>query len=161
MKRRPGRVLFAALALPLLLLTSCSTASSPRADLQTKANDLVTAANGGDATGVRTAADLLLREIQAQGTTGALTPARVRRLHDLTSRILAEAALLEPRSSPAPSTTPPSPTPSPTPPPTPPSAPTPTPAAPSVPPAQPSSQPSPVIAPTVAVSGSPASGGTG
>lgn len=153
----------AALGMLLLVLSGCSGTGSPKADLQTKVNDLVTAANGGNAADVRTAADLLLREIQAQSASATLTTTRAQALQNLVGRILVEAGLLEPVASPAPapSTAAPSPTPthtpSPTPTPTPSPSPTPLPPAPSTPPPS----PGPVVVPSVVGSAPPPSGGTG
>ena len=152
----------AAVGVLLLVLSGCAGTGSPKADLQTKVNDLVSAANGGNAADTRTAADLLLREIQSQSANATLTATRAETLTKLTSRILAEAGVLEPVASkaPEPSLAPPptlTPTPSRTPPPSP--SPTPTPVAPA--PSTPLPSPSSAVVPSVVVPAPSPSGGTG
>ena len=104
----------------VLLLTGCAQ-SSPEAELQEKANALVEAANSGDASGVRTAAGLLLQEVQSQDANADISAAKARNLVIFINRILANAGLLEQTEEPSkppapvPSTVAPTPTPTPTP----------------------------------------------
>ena len=144
MRRRVAAGL-AAVALSAAL-AGCST-SSPEADLQSSSNDVVSAANAGDAPALRGAANRMLAEIQKQNDAGDLTTAKAHTLQVLLNRILANAGDLEPTESPSPS---PSPAESPSPEPSPSPSPAPSPS-PSVEPSpQPSeAPPSPEVVPSV------------
>jgi hypothetical protein len=131
-----------------LVLSGCAKAS-PEADLQTKVNDLVSAANAGDAAAVRTAGGRLLEEIRSQSAAGDITTVKADRLGIYVRRIMANAGLLEQSDEPSPSASPsaePSPSPSPEPSPT--EAPSPSPQ-----PSPTEAPPSPDVLPSVQVSG--------
>jgi hypothetical protein len=131
-----------------LVLAGCS-ASSPKADLQTKMNAITDAANAGDAAGLRTAVGLFQQEVASQSQNADITSTQAQALRALTELVLADAALLEATSpSPTPSSAAPSPSPSPTPPPSPSPAPSPSP--------EPTKAPSPDPVPSVQVTTSPA-----
>ena len=103
-----------------LALAGCAKAS-PEADLQEKANDVVSAANAGDAAGVRTAGGRLIEELQRQSAAGDISATKAQAIRTLTTKIIAEARLLEQSDEPSPSPSPsaePSPSPSPEPSPT-------------------------------------------
>jgi outer membrane biosynthesis protein TonB len=129
-----------------LVLAGCAKAS-PEADLQSKANDVVSAANAGDAAGVRTAGGLLLQEVQQQSAAGDISATKAQAIRTLVTKIMANARLLEQADepSPSPSSEAPSPTPSPEPSPT--EAPSPSPE-----PSPTEAPPSPDPIPSVAVS---------
>ena len=137
----------AALVVALLLVTGCA-ASSPAAVLQERANGLVRAANAGDASATRTAAELLLQEVKRQDASADLPASKAQALVTLITRILANAGLLDEtgRRRPSPTFTEPTPTPTPSP-----EEPSPTPS-----PESPSPEPSQVV-PSIVIgdSGSP------
>jgi hypothetical protein len=131
-----------------LALSGCAKAS-PEAELQTRVNDLVSAANAGDAAAVRTAGGRLLEEIRAQSSAGDITTVKADRLGIYVRRIMANAGLLEQSDEPSPSAAPsaePSPSPSPEPSPT--EAPSPSPE-----PSPAEVSPTPDVLPSVQVSG--------
>ena len=98
-----------------LVLSGCAT-ESPRAILQDRANAVVEAANAGDSAALRTAASLLLQEVNAQDARADLTGSTADALRVLINRILNNAGRLDQvEPSPAPSAAEPSPTPSPSP----------------------------------------------
>ncbi|MEO6204234.1 MAG: hypothetical protein ABIO67_02455 [Mycobacteriales bacterium] len=114
----------AGLVVALVLVAGCAT-SSPEAVLQERANALVQAANAGDASATRTAAGLLLQEVNRQDAAADLAASKAQALVTLINRILANAGLLDetvptpsptfsepPKPSPTPSPEAPSPTPS-------------------------------------------------
>ncbi len=97
------------------LLTGCASAS-PQATLQSRANAVVRAANAGDAAALRTAAALLLQEVNTQDAQADLPASKAAALRTLVNRVLANAGLLDqPEPSPTPSATESSPTPTPSP----------------------------------------------
>ena len=100
-----------------LVLAACSAEGSPQAELQTRLNDLVSAANAGDAAAVRTAGGRLLEEIQKQSANADIPSTKAQRMRELTTRVMSNAGLLEPADEPSPSPTrsEPSPEPSPSP----------------------------------------------
>jgi hypothetical protein len=102
-----------------LALAGCAKAS-PEAELQSKANDVVSAANAGDAAGVREAGGRLLQELQQQSAAGDISATKAQAIRVLVIKITAEARLLEQTDepTPSPSSEEPSPTPSPEPSPT-------------------------------------------
>ena len=120
------------------VLTGCAS-SSPEAELQSRSNDVVAAANAGDATALRTAAGRMLEEIKKQNNAGDLTTSKARTLQVLLARISANAGDLEAAEepSPEPSTEEPSPVESPSPEPSPEPSPS----------EEPSPEPSPVEEP--------------
>lgn len=131
-------------------LAACSAGSSPKADLQTKLNAVIDAANAKDAPGLRTAVGEFLQEVQQQSANGDITSTKAQDLRTVADRVLADASLLESQSpAPAPSSARPSPTFVPSPTYSPPPPPTPTPQ-----PTQP--PPSPVVVPPVVGSPTPA-----
>lgn len=149
---RAGRALCGALVLSLLL-TGCA-AGTPRDRLQERANAVVEAANAGDAAALRTAAGLLLREVDRQEGQADLAADTAQALRVLANRILANAGLLEaapPSAPPAPA--PPSAAPAPSPEPT--SAPPSAPAEPSRSPSPAPSSPPPQPLPSLGVGTSP------
>ena len=95
-----------------LALTSCAQAS-PEAELQKKANDVVEAANAGDAAALRTAAGHMLEEVQQQSADADITSTKAQALRATLASILTKAALLDEQPSPSPSAESPSPAPSP------------------------------------------------
>lgn len=99
------------LVLAPLLLAGCSAKTSPEAELQAGVNDLVSAANDHDPAAVRSAGSRLLQTITEQSNNADIPLSKAKALRTLTSRIMANADLLEPAASPAPSA--PSPAPSP------------------------------------------------
>ncbi len=107
-----------ALVAASVLLSGCASAS-PEATLQDRANATVEAANAGDADALRSAASLLLQEVNAQDARADLGASQAAALRTLINRILDKAALLEqseePSPAPAPVETTPEPEPSPTP----------------------------------------------
>jgi hypothetical protein len=126
-------------------LAGCST-GSPEATLAADSNDVVSAANSGDAAALRTAAGRMLEEIRKQNDAGDLTTAKASTLQVLLNRIIANAGDLEPSASPSPS---PSESPSPSPSPSP-ESPSPSPSeSPSPEPPSPSPSPSPASVPSV------------
>ena len=132
-----------------LLLTGCAQAS-PEADLQTKVNDLVSAANAGDASGVRTAGGLLLQEVQQQSAAGDITTTKAQAIRRLVERIISNAGLLDAADEPTPSPSSEQPSPTPSPEPSPTEAPSPSP---SPEPSPTEAPPSPDVLPSVQVSG--------
>ena len=131
-----------------LVLAGCAKAS-PEADLQTKANDVVSAANAGDAAGVRTAGGRLIEEVQQQSAAGDISATKAQAIRVLVTKIMAEARLLEQSNepTPSPSSQEPSPTPSPSAEPSPTEAPSPSPSPEPAPTeAPPSQEPPPSIA---------------
>ena len=127
------RRLLAALA-ACVVLSGCAT-ESPRATLQDRANAVVEAANAGDSAALRTAASLLLAEVNAQDARADLPASTADALRVLINRIRSNAGRLDQvEPSPTPSAVEPSPTPSPTPTPPPSAEPTPEPPASSEPP---------------------------
>lgn len=148
------RRLLAALTL-CSALAACSSSSSPAADLQSKMNDVVTAANNKDAAALRTAVGVFVEEVNVQSQSGDITTTKAQDLKTVADRVLADASLLE-AASPAPSpTSEPSPTQAPSPPPSP---------SPRYsPPPQPSpsaAPPSPVVVPSVVVTSNPSPAGS-
>lgn len=141
------RRLAAVLALSLVL-AGCAKAS-PEADLQTKANDVVSAANAGDAAGVRTAGGRLIEEVQQQSAAGDISATKAQAIRVLVTKIMAEARLLEQADEPTPSPSSEKPSPTPSPEPSPTEAPSPSPSAEPVPSEAP---PSPDPAPSIVVS---------
>jgi hypothetical protein len=123
-----------------LLLTGCA-ASSPKAELQSKSNDVVSAANAGDAAALRTAVGRMQEEIAKQNDAGDLTTTKARSLQAVLTRILANADQLEATESPAPSPSPEQPSPEPSRSPSPVESPSP----------QPSPSPSPAESPPAVV----------
>jgi hypothetical protein len=110
-------------------------------------NAITSAANSGDAAGVRTAVGLFEQEVASQSQNADLTSTQAQTLREMAERVLADASVLEQTSpSPAPSSAAPSPSPTQAPSPTPPPSPSP----------QPTQSPSPEPVPTVVVSTSPA-----
>lgn len=148
-----------ALAVALLIaLTGCST-GSPAARLQSKMNEIASAANAQDSTALRNAVQDFLQEVQAQSVNGDITATKADRLRSAANQLLSDAGTLD-KASPSPT---PSPSPSPSPSPTPSPSPSPSPSPPPSPPPSPSPSPSPAqpSAPTVQVSLSPAALGGG
>lgn len=129
------------------VLAGCSS-GSPEAELQSRSNDVVSAANAGDASALRTAASRMLEEIKKQNDAGDLTTSKANRLRVLLTRLVANAGDLEPTESPSPEPSPsiespsPEPSPSPSPAESPSSAPSP----------EPSPPPSPDVVPSVLTS---------
>ena len=139
-----------------IALAGCSQQSSPEAELQELANDVVEAANAGDAAALRTAGGRLLDEVQAQSANGDIPSTKADTLRVLTTRILANAGLLEETDVPSPSPSPsrsPSPSPSPSPEPSPSPSPEPEPE-PSEEPSPPEESPPPDVLPTLGVGSS-------
>jgi tRNA threonylcarbamoyladenosine modification (KEOPS) complex Pcc1 subunit len=131
-----------------VLLAACSSSGSPKADLQTRMNAVVDAANAKDAAQLRGAVEDFLREVTAQSQNGDITSTKAQDLRTVASRLLTHAALLdEATPSAAPSSEPPSPSPSPSPSPLPSPSPSPS-------PTQAPPSPSPVA--SIEVSTSPA-----
>ena len=127
-----------------LVLAGCAKAS-PEADLQTKANDVVSAANAGDAAGVREAGGRLIEEVQQQSAAGDISATKAQAIRLLVTNIITEARLLEQSDepSPSPSSEKPSPSPEPSPTEAPSPSPSPEPAPTEAPPSQ---EPPPSIA---------------
>jgi tRNA threonylcarbamoyladenosine modification (KEOPS) complex Pcc1 subunit len=144
------RLLAAATA--AVVLTACSSSGSPQADLQTRMNAVVNAANAKDAAQLRGAVEDFLREVTSQSQNGDITSTKAQDLRIVADRLLTHASLLDqPSPTPAPSSAAPSPSPSPT------SAapsPSPTPAPPSPSPTEAPPSPSPLA--SIGLSGSPA-----
>ena len=109
-----------------LVLAGCAQAS-PAADLQTKANDVVSAANAGDAAGVREAGGRLIEEVQQQSAAGDISATKAQAIRVLVTKIMAEARLLESTDEPSPSPSSEEPSPSPSAEPSPTEAPSPSP----------------------------------
>ena len=127
-----------------LVLAGCAKAS-PEADLQTKANDVVSAANAGDAAGVREAGGRLIEEVQQQSAAGDISATKAQAIRVLVNKIITEARLLEQSDEPSPSPSSENPSPSPEPSPT--EAPSPSPSPEPAPTeAPPSQEPPPSIA---------------
>jgi hypothetical protein len=127
-------------------VSGCST-SSPKADLQSRSNDVVAAANAGDAPAVRGAANRMLTEIQKQHDAGDLSTTKAHALQVLLERIVVNAGDLEPTESPSPEPSPSeSPSPEPSPSPSPAASPSPEP---SPPPSPSQAPPSPDVVPSV------------
>lgn len=106
------------LAAALLLsgsLVACSSSGSPAADLQTKLNAIIEAANAKDPAAVRTAVGRFQQEVAAQSANGDLTATRAQELRTVAERIANNADDLNPAPAPAPSSEAPSPTPPPSP----------------------------------------------
>ena len=129
-----------------LVLAGCAKAS-PEADLQTKANDVVSAANAGDAAGVREAGGRLIEEVQQQSAAGDISATKAQAIRVLVTKIITEARLLEQGDEPSPSPSSEQPSPSPSPEPSPTEAPSPSPSPEPAPTeAPPSQEPPPSIA---------------
>ena len=126
-------------------LAGCAS-GSPKAELQSRSNDVVAAANAGDAAALRTAAGRMLEEIKKQNDAGDLTSSRARAMQVLLTRILANAGDLEPVESPSPEPSPESPSPEPSPSPSPAESPS---AEPSPEPSPSQGPPSPDVVPSV------------
>jgi outer membrane murein-binding lipoprotein Lpp len=141
------RRLGAAVAL-VLLLAGCS-ASSPKADLQSKMNAITDAANASDPAGLRAAVGQFEQEVTSQGQNADITSTQAQRLRALAELVMGDAALLEASPSPAPSSAAPSPSASPSP------SPSPSPTPPPSPSPEPTQPPSPDAVPSVQVTTSP------
>ena len=129
-----------AAAAAAVALAGCTQQSSPEAELQELSNDVVEAANAGDAAALRTAGGRLLDEVRQQSANGDIPSTKADALRVLTTRILANAGLLEESEQPSPS---PSATPSPSPSPKPSPSPEPSPSPSPSPEPEPSEEPSP------------------
>jgi hypothetical protein len=104
----------AAVALSLVL-SGCTSSDSAEARLQELVNDVVSAANDGDASGVRSTGDRLLGEIAQQRANHDIPLAKAQTLRTLTTRIMKNAPLLEESAEPSSEPTVESPTPTPSP----------------------------------------------
>ncbi len=105
----------AAVAVAVLLVSGCAS-SSPQAVLQERANSLVQAANAGDPSATRTAADLLLQEVNKQDASADLPASKAEALRVLITRIRNNAdALAQTVPAPSPTFSEPEPTPTPSP----------------------------------------------
>lgn len=65
-----------------VVLAGCSS-SSPKADLQTKMNAITSAANSGDAAGVRRAVGLFEQEVASQSQNADLTSTQAQTLREM------------------------------------------------------------------------------
>ena len=153
------------LLVPALALALSGCATDPASTLTDDVRDVVVAANGNDAAGVRRSVDALLGTISGQVASRDLTRARGAELRELALAVQRGAASLDaPPPSPAPTVVEqPSPPPSPSPEPSPSPSPSPSPEPTQAPPPPPSSAPT-IEVPSVpspspaAVQSSPAGG---
>ena len=135
-------------------LAGCSSGGSPKADLQTRMNAVVDAANAKDANRLRGAVEDFLREVTTQSQNGDITSTKAQDLRTVATRLLGHASLLDQTAAPSPAASSAAPSPSPTPgPPSP--SPTEAPPSPSPTIAPPSLSPSPSPIASVGIGGSP------
>jgi len=139
---------------PLLVLAVSGCAADPAATLRGNVEDVIGAANGRDAVGVRSAVGDLIATINEQRAQGDLSTARAAELRELALAVQQGAGALTPSPSPSPVPSPspspspsprPSPSPSPSPSPEPTEEPSPSPTPEEVPQESPQSVPDPTL----------------